>query len=577
MKTKRLMAGILTGAVCISMLAACGNNDAPSQESKTDNNTQTTSQDSKTEESKAPETVKKTLYVRDNGKNEEMTATFYNSVSGKTENVKMTKSEEKDDFVVFSCEGDTSLYNMVHVNYKNGPSMDVSFNAFVSGWYLFNNAMLPYVVGSEPDYDPEFETKVFQFEGYDKNVYIWTPDDYDAKAEEKYSTIYMFDGQSVLATGKERGMDNDLECWNVSENVESMIAATGNKAIIVAIATDGSTRYDELIPDIGDLVTDELGTKKNGNKFADFVCDTVMPYVQENYNVYTDAQHNAIGGSSLGGLESFYAALAHPDKFATAGVLSPSFQLYDEKVWNAFLADKVTMENAPFLYIYSGGYATDTGSVTEPVYNSLVESGYPKDKIVFSKYEKGEHFISYWRNIYSEFLEAMFTQKVTGLENGVEVKYVDKTDPYEIKIEDVSIDPNDDRPDEIKYSVFYDNSETKWENVYVYWWGGRPVNRLTKEMYYNEWPGFKMEQIEGTDIYKINAPLGATGIIFNSGVTDAEVREGITAYQTVDLGYSMILMGQIYKIDMTQEAKPGKGVEKTKFKYPAGEWKKYEN
>ena len=29
--------------------------------------------------------------------------------------------------------------------------------------------------------------------------------------------------------------------------------------------------------------------------------------------------------------------------------------------------------------------------------------------------------------------------------------------------------------------VYYDNSETKWEKVYAYWWGGMAYNSVTKE------------------------------------------------------------------------------------------------
>lgn len=594
MKTKRIFAGILSTAVCVSMLAACGGSGTNDQNSQTKQNEQSSqteqvSQDSQTEqnsekpndESSTPDEKPAapkmhTLYIRDAGKSAELTATFINSVSGKSEDISMTKVNEGDDYITYSCEADTTLYNMVHITSGEDTTMDVSFNSFVSGWYLNKNYMLPYSEGKEPEYDPVFDTKVFQFEGNDKNVYIWKPDDYDEKSAEKYSTIYMFDGQSVLATGKDRGMDNDLECWNVSENVESMMNVTDNKAIIVAIETNGTTRFDELIPDLGEIAAVGLETKKKGSAFADFVCDTIVPYVQENYNVYTDAEHTTLAGSSLGGLETFYTCLAHPEIFSVGGVMSASFQAFDENTWTAFLTEKLNLNNLPFLYIYAGGYATDNGNVTEAMYNALVENGYPKDKIVFSKYEKGEHFMAYWRNIYSEFLEAAFTQNVTALECGAAVNYVDKTNPYEINIEDISVDENDTRPAEIRNYIYFDNSETKWEKVFAYWWGGKPVNIATNELYYQDWPGYEMQQIEGTDIYRILAPLGATNIIFDSGVTDAEVLDGVTAYQTIDLPYNIAMLGQIYKIDITQEPKRGVGGEKTKFRYPAGTWSRYD-
>ena len=278
-------------------------------------------------------------------------------------------------------------------------------------------------------------------------------------------------------------------------------------------------------------------------------------------------------GSSLGGLETFYTVLAHPDKFGAGGVLSATLGMYADKEWTEFLSDKYNMENAPFLYVYAGGYATDNGDATEEMYNKLLESGYPKDKLVFNKYEPGEHFIQYWRNIYPEFLEAAFTHNVTALAFGVPVHYEDKTDPFDAYLKDMGLE---DIKNESGY-VYYDNSETKWDKVYAYWWGGMSVNSMTKETYYfAEWPGLKMEQIEGTDIYRIVAPLGVTGIIFDSGVTDKEVAEGKDAYQTTDLPYTTAMIGKVYKIDTSVEPKADPGAMKTKRRYSAGKWSEYE-
>ena len=525
MKMKRIPALLLCGAVCVSAVTGCSGNKGESQ--ATPDSAVSKSEPVKTEVEKIHK-----LTIRATKDISEITATFMNTANGKTEDVKMKKGTEDEKAVVFSCEADVNKYNMVHLTYGDTTSMDVAFNSFTSGWNLNNDELLPYVVGTEPVYDPKFDTQVFQFDGRDKNVYIWKPADYDEKASEKYSVIYMFDGQSVLAKGKDRGMDNDVMCWNVSENVESMTAVTGNKAIIVAIDNGSPYRDDELIPDLGHIdmegapayAKEEDVSEKRGNAFADFVCDTIMPYVNEHYNVYTDAQHTSLAGSSLGGLETFYTVLSHPDKFCAGGALSSTFSMYAEAEWTKFLKDKCSMENAPFLYLYAGGYMVDNGDVTETMYNKLLESGYPKDKLIFSKYEPGEHFMQYWRNIYPEFLEAAFTQHVSALEYGVPIEYKDKTDPYEEYFKDLDMDMENAEPG----YLYYDNSETKWDKVYTYWWGGMAINSMTKEPYYfAEWPGFQMEQVEGTDIYRITAPFGVQGIIFDSGVTDKQVAEGV--------------------------------------------------
>lgn len=593
----RSIIGVLAAAACLSMMTACGSN-APSKQSEasvqskqseisaeskqSEVSTQSGQSEASTEskpaensgqsEASTPEKDKTTsihtLYVRDNGKSKEMTATFTNTGTGKTEDVVMKQISEGDDYVTYSCEADTAAYNMVHVTYDGDVSKDVAFNKYVNGWYLWNGEFLPYIEGQEPVYDPTYETKVFQFNGYDKEVYIWTPKDYDAQSAEKYSTIYTMDGQSVLTIN----MEKTRKCWNVSEHVQSMMSVTDDKAIIVAINTGTMTRDEELIPDLGVPVTDTSDFTPHGNEFADFICDTIMPYIQENYNVYTDPLHNAVVGSSLGGLESFYASMEHPDKFGTAGVFSPSFWTYDEETWLKYLGSKDFTKTVPFLYVYAGSYSQDGGIYAEAMYNALLGKNYPKDKIVFSKYEPGEHEVPYWRNIFPEFLEAVFTQKVSALECGIPVRYINTTNEMEQSSGDSS------RKSDSNY-VYYDNSETKWEKVFAYWWSTatRITNKITGEDYYMDWPGTQMEQIEGTDIYRVALPVGATAIIFDSGVTDDEVAAGVTAYQTKDLLFNANAnAGQIYKIDVSHPAKKGTGFEKTKYKYSEGNWLDYD-
>ena len=566
MKIKYFLAGLLCVCLGTSMMTACANPQS--------------AQSSEAQEVKTEKLHK--LYIRAPKEFTELTVMFSCTGSGKTADVKMTKSGEDDTCAIFSCEADVNLYNLVRVKNGEKEGFDVAFNSFISGWNFEDmKNPLPYVAGTKPSYDPKLETKEFKFDGRDKKVYIWTPEDYDEKSDDKYSVIYMFDGQSILAKGVDNGMDNDVVCWNVSESVTSMMSVTDNKAIIVGITNNDVYRNDELIPDLGDINTeggdpnmdpDEF-THKRGSAFADFLCDTVMPYVEENYNVYTDAEHTSLAGSSLGGLETFYTVLAHPDKFGTGGVMSPTFDMFAEKEWKEFLKDKTDMKNAPFLYFYAGGYSSDNGDVTMEMNNRLIESGYPKDKLVFCKYEPGEHLIEYWRSIYPEFLEAAFTQNVSALETGVPVQYEDTRDPVEEYLDEMGMDINDFTPG----YVYYDNSETKWDKVYAYWWGGMSFNSVTKDAYYfAEWPGFEMERIEGSDIYRVVAPFGVTGIIFDSGVTDRAVAEGKTAYQTTDLTYSADLMGKVYKIDLSVEPSTDPGKMKTKHRYSAGNWSDYQ-
>ena len=241
MKIKYFLAGLLCVCLVTSMMTACANPQ--------------NAQSSETQEVKTEKLHK--LYIRAPKEFTELTVMFSCTGSGKTADVKMTKSGEDDTCAIFSCEADVNLYNLVRVKNGEKEGFDVAFNSFVSGWNFEDmKNPLPYVAGTKPSYDPKLETKEFKFDGRDKKVYIWTPEDYDEKSDDKYSVIYMFDGQSILAKGVDKGMDNDVVCWNVSESVTSMMSVTDNKAIIVGITNNDVYRNDELIPDLGDINTE---------------------------------------------------------------------------------------------------------------------------------------------------------------------------------------------------------------------------------------------------------------------------------------------------------------------------------
>ncbi len=603
MRVKHIISGFMSAALLLSLMTACSGGQkasdhqespasavsgqsAASESEKSNVSGQSTASESEksnaSEQSaqEQPEEQKSgkmyTLTIRDSGKSDKMTAQFINTMSGANEAVPMTKTDEGTDYFIYSCQADTSKYNMVHLDYSaEKPTLDVAFNKYVSGWYLSEGLLRPYVAGKEPDYNTKFETKIFQFDGYDKNVYIWTPDDYDPASAEKYSTIYLFDGQSDLADSIMP--DDDGESWHIGEHITSMMSLTDNKAIVVGIETVEDTRYNELIPDLGELSIKNYPTTKRGGAFAQFLCDTVVPYIQNNYNVRTDAEHTAVTGSSLGGLEAFYTAMEHPDTFGTAGALSPSFWAYDLNTWTQWLLPKMSGKNLPYIYLYGGDYALDSGALAILMNNGLLQSGYPKDRIVCSVYQPGEHLNVYWQNMLPEFLQAMFERKVSALENGFVVPVSQEMQKM-IKNYQQETSVTEREPTDKDY-VYYDNSETKWEKVCAYWWGpyGASTTKITSNEYYDhKWPGIEMERIGDTDIYRVVAPSGAVGIIFDNGVGDDELAEGTEAYQTGDITYDKkIHPGQVYKIDMTQKPKAGTGIEKIKYKYPVGTWSDY--
>ncbi len=62
-----------------------------------------------------------------------------------------------------------------------------------------------------------------------------------------------------------------------------------------------------------------------GMSFGPFENDLlkdIIPYVESHYSVYTDANHRALAGLSMGGMQTRTIGPAHPDMFAYLGVFS---------------------------------------------------------------------------------------------------------------------------------------------------------------------------------------------------------------------------------------------------------------
>ena len=377
-----------------------------------------------------------TLYFRNITKMEDVTAVFYSRDGKQTEEIKMIAVDEDKDGCTYSCKGDTSSYNTVCFRYDGVTTTKVAFNKCVSGWYNSEHGFLPYTYGSEDPYKSRISNLVtlndalvydnemyddvtFTFNGYDKVVHIWKPDDYDPSSDEKYATVYLLDGQAMVYLGFPD--ETLLQSEHADIQVQSMTEATGYKAIVVAIDTMGDPegrygRLDELTPDLGELAYEE-DTQKHGNLFSDFVAESVVPYIQQHYNVYIDSLHTSIGGKSLGGLEAFYIALEHPELFGTAGVFSRSLVLYKDGVWRSDLGKKNREEHSPCLYFQSGNGDVDNGDVTDEMVDRIKKMGYPEKRFIYHRDEIGGHDVYFWRSNFSEFLNAMVYQRVESLEN----------------------------------------------------------------------------------------------------------------------------------------------------------------
>ena len=348
------------------------------------------------------------IYIRDDFAAEKLKVIFLSTKSNAKETVDPEKIGENDDYTTYSVIADDKKYDRIIIKSDDEESIQLAFNSYVSGWHLSAYGVIPFTYDEKEEDVIDYAVKSFKYENTEKQIYIWTPKGYKKDDKKKYPVIYMTDGQNLFEKSA-----TAHGSWTVAESIRSMQKNTGKSAIVVGIDDSTSNRDSELTPNIGKVVDTSSvdgGNFENGTGkyYSDFVVNTVMPYIEKNYNVYTDAEHTAVAGSSSGGIESFYIGMEHPDKFGTIGALSPAFGLYDDATWVKYLKSHDYSKNKPFVYIYNGDADKlekylKIGAENMPA--NLKTVGYTEKDYTLKIYDKGLHNEKYWRAVFPEFLK----------------------------------------------------------------------------------------------------------------------------------------------------------------------------
>jgi predicted alpha/beta superfamily hydrolase len=130
-----------------------------------------------------------------------------------------------------------------------------------------------------------------------------------------------------------------------------------------------------------------------------------MPYINTNFRTLTGPQNTTIGGSSLGGLISFYAAWTRSNVYGAAICMSSSFW------WdNQWMTRQVKQHQGPLpparFYIDSG---TDGASGTFGMRDALQNLGYAHGVNLFHWYDpNGAHNEASWAARFHLPVERLF-------------------------------------------------------------------------------------------------------------------------------------------------------------------------
>ncbi len=162
----------------------------------------------------------------------------------------------------------------------------------------------------------EITNILFEAKQDKRTVRIRLPKDY-ASSQKSYPVLYMHDGQNLFEDELAYGGHS----WGIDEVLKSH---RFDDLIVVGIDNSNDRMFEyspwKSSPLVAKITYIETGGQ--GDLYADYIVNTVKPYIESHYRVRRGYQNTMIAGSSMGAYISAYIAAKHPNIFSIVGVFS---------------------------------------------------------------------------------------------------------------------------------------------------------------------------------------------------------------------------------------------------------------
>ena len=151
-----------------------------------------------------------------------------------------------------------------------------------------------------------------------RRLHIYLPEGY-GESDERYPVMYFFDGHNLFS--------NEDATYGKSWGLREFLAGWEKKLIIVGVecSHEGASRLTEYCP--YHFTKGFLGEiNGTGDATVRWMIDELKPMIDREYRTMPWRECTAIGGSSMGGLMSLYAAVRYNRWFSKAACLSSTIQ-----------------------------------------------------------------------------------------------------------------------------------------------------------------------------------------------------------------------------------------------------------
>jgi enterochelin esterase-like enzyme len=231
--------------------------------------------------------------------------------------------------------------------------------------------------------------------GVTRWIWIYTPPNYD-RSHAKYPVLYLLHGNGEAQNG-----------WvmNGRANIilDNLIAEKKVQPMVVVMPQGHALQG----ANVGPLVRLSGETDMFSKRFPQDLLQEVIPMVEQTYRVYTDADHRAIAGLSMGGGQALTIGLAHTDLFhyvlGYSGAVGGPFMNAEAEFDRAISKPEVLNSKLRLLWVGCGKQDFLYQANREFV-DMLKRRGI---KLQFRETE-GSHVWSVWRNYLNETVPMLF-------------------------------------------------------------------------------------------------------------------------------------------------------------------------
>jgi len=195
---------------------------------------------------------------------------------------------------------------------------------------------------------PHGDVRMLMYEsksmGVTRWLWVYTPPDYD-RTSTKYPVLYLLHGNGEAQNG-----------WvmNGRANIimDNLIADKKAQPMLMVMPQGHALQG----AGVGPLVRIPGETEMFSDRFPKDLLEEIMPMVEHNYRILSDADHRAIAGLSMGGGQALIIGLTHPDLFHyvlgySAAVVG---QVVNDAAFQRMLADPAPLAHTKLVWVSVG-------------------------------------------------------------------------------------------------------------------------------------------------------------------------------------------------------------------------------